>query len=336
MRVWEMVSDRGLDGLRIAERASPEPGPGQVRVSIRATSINYRDLSTIEAAAARGINFPLVPNSDGAGEILALGPGVTEFQVGDRVAGCFFQNWEAGLCSQAAMASALGGALDGVLAEEVVLSAQGIVHIPEHLSFEEASTLPCAALTAWHALTRPAPVLPGETVLLLGTGGVSVFAQQFCGLMGARTIVCSSSDDKLDTMRGLGMEAGINYRTTPDWDEAVLEATSGTGVDRVVEVGGPGTLARSIAATRVGGQISLIGILTGAEGQVSPTAIMRKSITLRGIYVGPRQMFQEMNRAIAAHELRPMIDRRIPFEEALEAYRVMRSGAHLGKIVITL
>lgn len=336
MRAWRIATGDGIDGLDLAEVEAPSPGPGEVRVRVRASSINYRDLSTVENAAARGIVLPLVPNSDAAGEVTALGDGVDAFAVGDRVASCFFQDWEAGGCSPAAMASALGGARPGVLAEEVVLSARGVVPVPEGMSFEEAATLPCAALTAWHALTEPRPVVAGETVLLLGTGGVSVFAQQFCALMGARTVVTSSSDGKLARMRGLGAAGTINYREVPDWHDAVLEMTGGRGVDRVVEVGGPGTLQRSIAATRVGGTIALIGILTGAGGEVVPTDIMRRSLTVRGIYVGPRAMFLEMNRAIAAHDLRPVIDRTVPFEDAPSAYRAMRAAGHFGKIVIRL
>lgn len=334
MRAWHLTSEHGIDALQLVEGPSPHPGPGEVAVRVRASSINFRDLSTIENAGARGIGFPFVPNSDSASEVIALGDGVTGLSVGDRVAGCFFQDWEAGECSPEAMASALGGALPGVLAEEVVLSARGVVPLPEGLSYEEAATLPCAALTAWHALTRPRPVVPGETVLLLGTGGVSVFAQQFCAMMGARTIVTSSSDDKLARMRGLGAAGTINYRASPEWEDDVLAMTGGRGVDRVVEVGGPGTLQRSIASTRIGGTVVLIGILTGPAGQVVPTDIMRKSLTVRGIYVGPRTMFIEMNRAIAAHGLRPVVDHVVPFEEAPDAYRAMRAAGHFGKIVI--
>ncbi|MEM1298750.1 MAG: NAD(P)-dependent alcohol dehydrogenase [Pseudomonadota bacterium] len=334
MRQWQIVSDGGVDALSLAEVETPSPGPGEVRVRMRANSINYRDLTTIEDPIPRGLTFPTVPNSDAAGEVTAVGEGVTEVGVGDRVASCFFADWEAGECSPRAMGSALGGARQGVLAEEVVLPERGVIPVPGDLSFEEAATLPCAALTAWHALTQPRPVMAGETVLLLGTGGVSVFAQQFCALMGARTIVTSSSDDKLARMQALGANEIINYRTTPDWEKTVLDLTSGLGVDRVVEVGGPGTLQKSIDAVRVGGTIGLIGILTGMAGQVSPTALMRKSITLRGIYVGPRAMFCEMNTAIDAHGLRPMIDQSFAFEDARTAYHTMRAAGHLGKIVI--
>ena len=334
MRAWEIVSEGGVKALSLADRSVPEPGPGQVQVRVRASSINYRDLITVEDPASRNLTLPAVPNSDCAGEITALGPDVAGFAVGDRVAGCFFQDWQAGSCSARVMASALGGALDGVLAEQVVLSAGGVVPIPDHLSFEEAATLPCAALTAWHALTQPAPVLPGETVLLLGTGGVSVFALQFCGMMGARTIVTSSRDEKLTRMRAMGADETINYRQTSDWERRALELTGGVGVDRVIEVGGPGTLQKSIKATRIGGQISLIGVLTGVTGTIVPTAILGKSITVRGIYVGSRDMFTQMNLAISHHKLHPVIDRTVEFEAAQDAYRAMRATEHLGKIVI--
>ena len=335
MRAWQIVSDGGVDALSLAEVETPEPGPGEVRVRMRANSINYRDLTTIEDPVSRGLPFPTVPNSDGAGEVTAIGPGVDGVAIGDRVTSCFFSDWEAGECSPAAMASALGGARQGVLAEEVILPARGVIAMPEHMSFEQAACLPCAALTAWHALTQPRPVVAGETVLLLGTGGVSVIAQQFCAAMGARTIVTSSSDEKLERMRALGAGETINYRTHPDWEQEVQHLCPG-GVDRVVEVGGPGTLQKSIEAVRVGGTIGLIGILTGVAGQVSPTAIMRKSVTLRGIYVGPRAMFAEMNRAVSAHGIEPVIDQTFAFEDAPAAYHAMRAAGHFGKLVIRI
>ena len=335
MRAWQITSGGGVDALTLADVPTSQPGPGEVRVRMRANSINYRDLTTIEDPISRKLPLPTIPNSDGAGEITALGAGVTGIELGDRVTSCFFSDWEGGECSGQAMASALGGARQGVLAEEVVLPARGVIPIPGELGFLEAATLPCAALTAWHALTQPRPVVAGETVLLLGTGGVSVFAQQFCRIMGARTVVTSSSDAKLTRMKDLGAAECINYRTTPDWENEVLARVPG-GVDRVVEVGGPGTLQKSIDAVRVGGTIGLIGILTGIQGQVEPTALMRKSITLRGIYVGPRTMFAEMNRAIANHTLRPVIDQTFPFDEAPAAYHAMRAARHFGKLVIEI
>ncbi len=332
MRAWE-VNATGVDALTLADRDLPEPGLGQVRVKMNANSINYRDLTTIEDPVSRGLPFPTVPNSDGAGVISAVGDGA-RWSVGDRVTSCFFEDWTAGEISAAAMASALGGARQGVLAEEVILPDHGVIATPAHLSDTEAATLPCAALTAWHALTLPRPVMAGETVLLLGTGGVSVFAQQFCAVMGAKTIVTSSSDEKLDRMKALGANQTINYRDTPDWDGAVLEMTGGVGVDRVVEVGGPGTFDKSVNAVRVGGLVGLIGILTGIAGQASPTAIMRKSVTVRGIYVGSRAMFADMNKAIEAHDIRPVIDQTFSFDNAKEAYHTMRGAGHFGKLVI--
>jgi NADPH:quinone reductase-like Zn-dependent oxidoreductase len=334
MRAYEIVSAAGIDALHLAERPTPAPGPGEVLVRMRASALNYRDLMTILDPESRAIPYPRIPNSDGAGEVLAIGPGVTRFAPGDRVAGTFFQRWEDGSITPDAMASALGGALDGVLAQEVVLAERGLVHVPDHLSLEEAATLPCAALTAWHALIEKGRLKAGETVLLIGTGGVSIFALQYAVLHGARPIVISSSDAKLERARSLGAWQTLNYRTTPDWDRAVLDITDGHGVDHVVEVGGPGTLERSISACRIAGHIALIGVLTG--GQINPTAIMRKSLTLHGIYVGSRGMFERMNRAIAAAGLRPIIDRRLAFDEARAAYHHMQGARHFGKIVITI
>ena len=334
MRAWQIQTNEGIDGLKLAQLDPAEPGPGEVRVRLRANSINYRDLSIVSDPASRGIALPLIPNSDGAGEVLAVGPGVSEFAAGDRVAGCFFQRWSDGACTPSAMASALGGAIGGVLAEEVNLSAGGLVKVPDHLTYAEAATLPCAALTAWRALIDVGKLKAGDTVLLLGTGGVSVFALQFASLMGARAIVTSSSDEKLEDARGLGAWQTVNYRSTPDWEKAVLEMTEGRGVDLTVEVGGAGTLEKSIAATRIAGTIGLIGVLTG--GRIDPTPVMRKSITLQGIYVGSRRLFQDMNRAIAAAQLHPVIDDTFAFEEAPEAYRAMKAAGHFGKLVIEI
>ncbi len=336
MKAYEISSpEGGVDALTLAERATPEPGPGQVRVRITASSLNYRDLATVETPQGRVPSFPLVPNSDAAGEVTALGSDVAGMALGDRVAGCFFQDWQDGPITAAAMQSALGGARDGVLAEEVVLDADGLVPVPAGLSDAEASTLPCAALTAWHALVEKGGVKPGDTVLLLGTGGVSIFALQFAVMHGARAIITSSSNEKLARARQLGAWQTLNYADNADWDQAVIELTGG-GVDQTIEVGGPGTLEKSINATRVAGRVSLIGILSGAAGQVTPTAIMRKSITVQGIYVGSRAMFLRMNRAIAAHDLKPVIDQTFGFDQAPAAYHAMRAAGHFGKLVVTL
>ena len=335
MQAWEIISGDGVDALNLNEREIPIPSPGQVRVRMNANSINYRDLITIEGAGARKLPFPTIPNSDGAGVVTAVGKGV-KLKEGDRVISCFFEEWTAGEIGASVMASALGGARQGVLAEEVVLPEHGVIPTPTSLTDEEAATLPCAALTAWHALTLPRPVKAGETVLLLGTGGVSVFAQQFCSIMGAQTIVTSSSDDKLKKMKALGASEIINYQTNPEWDAIVLELTGGSGVDRVVEVGGPGTFDRSVNAVRVGGIIGLIGVLTGVSGATNPTPIMAKSVTVKGVYVGSRAMFADMNRAIETHKLKPVIDQIFDFKDARSAYHTMRGAKHFGKLVIKM
>ena len=336
MRVYRFPTTSSLEMLALADEPAPSPGPGEVRVRMRAASLNYRDLMVAEGRYARGAApSNLVPLSDGAGEVVALGPGVTRIAVGERVAGTFFQGWLGGEMDPSDHSRALGGSIDGVLAEEKIFAADGLVPIPAHLSFEEAATLPCAALTAWNALFAARPLLPGETVLTLGTGGVSVFAAQFAHAAGARVIATSSSDAKLEKMRALGAAAGVNYRTHPEWEKEVWELTGRRGADHVVEVGGAGTLARSIASARLGGAVHLIGVLTGG-GEIDPALILRRSVTLRGVFVGSRQMFEAMNRMIDLHRLRPVIDRVFPFAEAKDAYRHLKAAGHVGKIVIRI
>ncbi len=332
MKAWQIVSDRGIDGLNLADTTSAAPGHGEIRVRMRASAINFRDLMTVKDPVSRRLPYPRVPNSDGAGDVIAVGRGVSDFKVGDRVASCFFRDWVDGQCSMEAMNSALGGALDGVLAEEVNLLAAGAVHIPSHFSYAEGATLPCAALTAWNALVECGRVKAGDTVLLLGTGGVSIYGLQFARMHGARTIITSSSDEKLERAKQLGAAVTINYRKQPDWEKAVLEATGGRGVDIVVEVGGAGTLPKSIVSTRIAGTISLIGVLAG--GQIDPASFMRRSIRMQGIYVGSRRVFLDMNRAIEVNGMRPVIDKRFAFVDAKSAYRAMEGAGHFGKIVI--
>ncbi len=317
--------------LELFELATPDPGPGEVSVRVQATSLNYRDLM-ISRRGRQGI----VPLSDGAGEVLAVGPGVSRVQVGDLVAGAFFSHWPSGRISAAVHDSALGGAVDGMLAEVVVLPEHGVIAAPRGWTAAQTATLPCAALTAWNALVEGAPVRAGQTVLLLGTGGVSVFGLQFAKMMGARTIITSSSDEKLARMRALGADAVINYATHENWAEVVLESTGGVGADLVLEVGGAGTLAQSMACTRHGGQIALIGILAGASGQVNPGQLVGRSVDLRGIYVGSLEMFAEMNAAIDLHGLEPLIDEVFPFEQAAAAYRHLASQTHVGKVVVSV
>ena len=334
MKCYEIRSQDGIDALALTERPGPRPGPGQVLVRLRANAINYRDLLNVLDPAARGIATPRIPNSDGAGDVVETGAGVTRFKPGDRVVASFFQRWPAGQITAEAMASALGGPIDGLLTDHAVLEEDGLLAIPEHLSYEEAATLPCAALTAWHILVEMGRLKAGDTVLVLGTGGVSIFALQFAALQGARAIVTSSSDEELARARDLGAWQTINYRSNPDWEQEVLALTKGRGVDLVAEVGGAGTLERSIQAVRVGGSIGLVGVLTG--GTIDPTSVMRKSIRLQGIYVGSRAMFENMNRAIAAGGLKPVIDASFGFDEARAAYHRMQGAGHFGKIVISI
>ncbi len=334
MKTYELQPKPGLDSLTLVERAQPQPGPGQVLIRVKAWSLNYRDLLVAKGAYGSPPPAGRVPLSDGAGEVAQTGAGVTRVKVGDRVAGCFMQRWLAGDITPEAWASAMGGAIDGMLSEYVVLHEDGVVRLPEHLSDEEGASLPCAAVTAWNALVREAQVKAGDTVVLLGTGGVSMFALQFARLHGARCIITSSSDEKLEQARTLGADHLINYRTAPDWDKRALELTGGRGADVVVEVGGAGTLDRSLAAVRMAGNVCLIGVLTGTQAPVNTAAILRRHVRVRGIYVGSREMFEEMNRAIAQHRLRPVIGARYTFDQAPAAYRHLQGAAHVGKIVL--
>ncbi len=316
------------------ERADPRPGPGQVLIRVRAWSLNFRDLSVARGAYGGPPTKGLIPLSDGVGEVVEVGAGVTRVKPGDRVAGIFMQGFIAGGITAEALRTALGGAIDGMLAEYVVLSEHGVVSVPAHLTDEEAATLPCAAVTAWNALVREARIKAGDTVVLLGTGGVSLFALQFAKLHGARVILTSSSDEKLEIARRLGADEIVNYKMRPEWDQAVAELTGGRGADVVVEVGGAGTLDKSLAAVRAGGTVCLIGVLTGVAGAVNTAAILRRHVRVQGIYVGSREMFEEMNRAIAQHGLRPWIGKSFGFDEARAAYDYLASSAHTGKVTI--
>lgn len=333
MKVYEIQSKQGIDGLALVERAPGALGPRQVRVRIRASSLNYRDLMTV-LHAGMGNKLPLVPNSDGCGEIIETGAEVTHFKTGDRVITTFFQRWLDGAISAEVMRSALGGTADGVLAEEVVLDETGVVALPEHMSFEEGATLSCAALTAWHSMVVKGRIKAGDVVLTLGTGGVSIFALQFAVMHGARIIITSSSDEKLARAKALGAWQTINYRQDPDWEKTVLKLTDGRGADQVLEVGGAGTLEKSLVATRFGGMVGLIGVLTGFGGSINPDAVLRKSIDLQGVYVGSRAMFEDMNRALSAHQTKPVIDQHFEFAQAPDAYRCLEQQGHFGKVVI--
>jgi NADPH:quinone reductase-like Zn-dependent oxidoreductase len=335
MKLYEIRETAGINSLTAADREAPKPGPNEVLVRVRAVSLNYRDLLIVQGRYGRGMKLPLIPASDGAGDVVETGANVTRMKAGDRVAGIFMQGWLGGDVNPYNARTALGGAVDGMLAEYVVLNQDGVVVIPPHLTYEEGAALPCAGVTAWNALTTW-KLSPGMTVLVQGTGGVSIFGLQFAILAGARVIVTSSSDEKLAKAAKMGATGLINYRAIPDWDQKALELTDGTGVDHVIEVGGPGTFARSMNAVRVGGRISLIGLLTGPEGVVSPMPILGKQIQVQGIFVGSRDMFEAMNRAISLHQLRPVIDRVFSFEQAREAWTYLQSGAHFGKVIIRI
>jgi len=337
MKVYKIHNDKpGLDALTLTQQAQPTPQDKQVLVKMQAASLNYRDLLVAKGAYGSKQPQPIVPLSDGAGEVVAVGEGVQRVQVGDRVAGIFMQKFLSGELTPEKASSALGGAIDGVLAEYVVFDEQGVVKIPEHLSYQEAATLPCAAVTAWNALVVEGQLKAGETVLLLGTGGVSLFALQFAKMMGARVILTSSSDQKLERAQLLGVDAAINYKTTSNWQEKVWQLTDGRGVDHVVEVGGSETLSKSLRAVRYGGKVELIGVLTGMAGDVSTVSILHKHVRVQGIYVGSRDMFEDMNRALTQQKMHPVVDRVFPFHAAKEALAYLESGNHFGKIAIAI
>ncbi len=332
MKAFE-IQKFGLDGLVLTERAEPKPEPNQVLIKIRAASLNYRDLLILSGRYNPRLRLPLIPLSDGVGEVVAVGPSVERVKVGDRVAGTFFEKWVAGELTDVEAKTTLGADRDGVLAEYVALDAHGVIEVPDYLSDEEAATLPTAALTAWNALVMQGQLKAGDTVLLLGTGGVSIFALQFALISGARVIITSSSNEKLARARALGAHHGINYKQNPDWQDEVRALTGGKGVDHVVEVGGAVTLAKSLRAVRRGGTLSLIGALAGG-GEVNPLPIIMNGVCVQGIFVGSRAMFEAMNAAIHLHQIRPVVDRVFAFEETRAAFEWMERGAHFSKICI--
>jgi NADPH:quinone reductase-like Zn-dependent oxidoreductase len=329
MKAYQLTPGGGIDGITAVELPDPRPGPGEVLISVHSTSLNYRDLML----AGRASNA-VIPLSDGAGEVVALGEGVDRLAVGDRVAGCFFPYWGDGPVAPEYLRDALGGAVDGMLAEQVVLPAGSVVRVPAYMTADEAATLPCAGLTAWNAMFEQARLRPGQSVLLLGTGGVSIAGLQLAQLGGVRSIITSSSDEKLARTRELGADATINYRAREDWEQAVLELTGGRGVDLVLEVGGAGTFAQSMAATRIGGDVVLIGGLAPQGDGGANAPLVARNIRATRISVGSRAMFEDMNRALELRELHPVIDRVFEFGEAVDAYRYLESQAHFGKVVI--
>jgi NADPH:quinone reductase-like Zn-dependent oxidoreductase len=335
MRVWQLPKGgAGIEALGKTERPDPKPGHRQVVVKVAACSLNFRDLGIVRGTYRMPVRDNIVPLSDGAGEVVAVGDGVTRVKTGDKVAGCFFQRWPGGEPPLDVQAGALGGSVDGMLAEYALLEEDGVVKIPPQLSLEEGATLPCAGVTAWHAIMEHAQLIAGQTVLLQGTGGVSVFGLQLAHAMGIRSVITSSSDAKLERAKKIGATHGINYKTAPDWEKSAIEFTQGRGVDQVVEVGGAGTLAKSFGAIRVGGKISMIGNLSGPASELNPGLIMARRANIQGISVGSTQMFEAMNRAIAANAIKPVIDKVFGFDEVHAAYQHIASGAHFGKIVI--
>jgi NADPH:quinone reductase-like Zn-dependent oxidoreductase len=336
MRAYQLPKGgAGIESLAQVERPDPnKPGHRQVLVKVRACSLNFRDLGIVRGSYRVPVRENVIPLSDGAGEVVEVGPGVTRVKAGDRVAGNFFQRWAGGEPAPDAHASALGGGIDGMLAEYAMLEEDGVVKIPAHLSLEEGATLPCAAVTVWNAMMDHARLKAGDTVLLQGTGGVSIFGLQFARAMGIAAIITSSSDDKLKRAKALGAAHGINYKTTPDWEKAAVEFTGGRGVDHVVEVGGAATLTHSFHALRIGGKITLIGGLSGGATELNPGLIFARRANVQGISVGSTEMFIAMNRAIEVSAIKPVIDKVFPFADAQAAYRHMASGAHFGKIVI--
>ncbi len=334
MKAIQITGTSGLDSLQMVQIPQPKPGQGEVLVRIHAVSLNYRDYMNV--MGIRGVSGPIprVPCSDGAGEVAGVGPGVTEWKVGDRVVIPFMPQWLDGEMTQVHQARALGANVDGLLREFAVLPAGCLLHIPDYLSYEEASTLPCAAVTAWNALVVRGQLKAGDSVLVLGTGGVSIFALQLARLAGARVLAISSSDDKCERLLAMGADAVCNYKTAPAWDAWALAQTDGAGVDKVIEIGGPETLNRSLKAVRFGGHVALIGVLTGVSGDIQTVQILRKSIRLDGIYVGSKAMFASLLKAMSQHELRPVIDSTFAMEHAADAFRLMESARHVGKIVV--
>jgi NADPH:quinone reductase-like Zn-dependent oxidoreductase len=336
MRAYRIENFGSVDGIVLGESPDPQPGTREILVRVRATSLNYRDLMVLKGGGRGPTKQGVVPLSDGAGEVVALGDRTSRFAVGDRVIGCFHPRWFGGPIKRDYLSDRLGANLDGMLAEYAIVNEEAAVAVPGDLSFAEAATLPCAAVTAWVALTGHRRVTAGDTVLTQGTGGVSIFALQFARLLGARVIATTSSAAKAERLTSLGATAIINYVETPAWHEEVMRLTHGQGIDCVVEIGGPATLTNSIKALAVGGHISLIGSsLSRSDTMLDPLLLGGRGMTLGSISVGNRTDFEAMNRAIALHRLRPIIDRVFPFEYAVDAYRHFESRTHFGKVVIS-
>jgi NADPH:quinone reductase-like Zn-dependent oxidoreductase len=333
MKVWQIQSF-GIGQLVCEDLPQPRPARGEVLVKIHAVSLNYRDLLMVRGQYNAKMSLPRIPCSDGAGEVVDVGDGVKAVKAGQRVTGIFMPNWLDGPPTAEKSRGALGGDIDGMLAEYVVLPENGVVSFPEHLSFAEAATLPCAGVTAWNALVHTAQIKPGDVVVTQGTGGVSIFALQFATMMGATVLGTSSSDEKLERSKAMGLNGGLNYRQTPEWAKWVLRETNNRGADLIVEVGGAGTFSQSLQAVRIGGTVAQIGVLSQSDQPVPIAPILHRQVQIQGIYVGSRVHFEAMNRAITASHLRPVVDKIFAFSQAREALTTMENGSHFGKIVI--
>lgn len=336
MKAYRIPHGGKIDGLQLQDIVERPLEPYEVRVKVRAVSLNYRDLMVANGIYPVKVETPVIPCSDGAGEVIEVGAKVRRVKPGDRIAASFFPSWADGKANQSKLHNALGGDIDGMLAEQVTLHEETLVKVPDALSYAEASTLPCAATTAWNAIFESSDVRPGNTVLLLGTGGVSILGLQMAKAAGLRTIITSSSDEKLERARELGADVTINYRTHPEWQDEVLRHTDGKGVDVVLEVGGEGTITRSVASTAVGGTIAIIGGVSGFGGEVNPFSLAMSAKHMVGIYVGSRTMLEHTAEHMVGAGIKPVVGKVFPFAEAKEAYRYLKSGKHFGKVVIEI
>ncbi len=335
MRVFQIQDDWGFDNLKLGTRPEPRPGPAQVLVRMKASSVNFRDLVVPERGYGSFTGtLPLIPLSDGFGEVVEVGAGVTRVAVGDRVCPMFFQNWVAGEPDLARLTGSLGGPIDGTMAELMCLSEQGVAKVPAYLSDEQAACLPCAALTAWTALAVCSTTRPGDRVLVQGSGGVALFALKFAKVMGAHVTVISSSDRKIERLRAMGADATINYREVPEWSKPARELTGGRGFDHIVELGGEKTLPQSLRCIRPGGVLSMIGVLSGSALTAPLGQIVTRQVRLQGVTVGNRDGFEAMVRMLEQHRIEPVIDRVFGFGELKEAMSYLKSGAQFGKICI--
>ncbi len=326
----------GLGELRYKERDDVVAGAGQMVVRLKAASLNFRDLRMVKGEYNPKQRLPLIPGSDGVGVVESLGAGVSEWKVGDRVMPCFAPLFASGEPSTEKIRPALGAAYDGTFSQKIVIPAAGAVAAPEYLNDAACAALPCAAVTAWNALVEQGPLQPGDFVLVQGTGGVSLFALQIARLFGARVIATSSSDEKLERAKKLGAEFTINYKNDPQWGRTAKKLTGGRGVDVVVEVGGGGTLEQSLSAIRIGGRIMVIGVLSGTKSELQLTNLLMNDVRLQGVFVGSREMFENMLRAFVASKVAPVVDKQFALPEARAAFEYLESGAHFGKVVLDI